>query len=218
MKTDEKPKKKDNKIMYLAIALIVIIITVLLVLSNPNIMLSSYQKYYAGGVRNFRANLDIATDVPVLPNEKALLDVLLNPDVYQINIAFFPNETENSFYFATSFEISNKLTIIYSNIIGSQITPFETEDGSTCIMFQPSRAIKCFRSLPINSTDDLLPTPIEPVILLLGPSQSNKTAVTVERSLITLEGESFEEIDRDYTDLDLATDKMLLVLMDYTSS
>ena len=218
MKNEEMPKNKNNTKFYLAIPLIIIIIAVFLVISNPDIMLTSYQKYYAGGVRNFRANLGLAADVPVLPDEKTLVDVLLSPDVYWINIAFFPNETENSFYFATSFEISNKLTIIYRNIIGSQISPFQTEDGSTCILFQPSRNVRCFRSLPINSTDELLPSPIEPVILLLGPSHSNTTAVTVEGSLITLEGESFNETDRDYTDLDLAVDKMLLVLMDYTSS
>jgi len=59
----------------------------------------------------------------------------------------------------------------------------------------------------------IFPTSVEPVILLLGPSQANKTAVTIRDNLITLEGKDFSEVNRSYTDLDLVVDKMLLVLM-----
>ena len=72
--------------------------------------------------------------------------------------------------------------------------------------------------MPINSTDEISPNAQEPVILLLGPSRANKTAVTVDNYLITVEGKSFQETNRTYTDLDLAVDKLILVLMNYTSS
>jgi hypothetical protein len=81
------------------------------------------------------------------------------------------------------------------------------------MLFFQEKKTKCFKSLPINSTDELIPTDVEPVILLLGPSRTNQTGVTVKGNLITLEGKDFSQVNRNYNDLDLAVDKMLLVLM-----
>lgn len=219
MEEDKKPaKKKSSNNLYLLILLVAIAAIVLIFASRSNLFLTSYQKYYAGDVRNFRANLDEAAKVPVYPNEMSVIETLLNPEAYRINIAFFPNDTENAFYFASSFEITNKLSIIFRNIIAVNVSTFQTDDGSSCLLFQPDNYIKCFKSLPINSTEELEPTSMEPVILLLGPSRADATSVTADNYLITVQGESFEEIDRKYTDLDLAVDKMLLVLMEYTST
>jgi hypothetical protein len=217
-KSDKPNKKKPSNSLYLAIFIIAVITIAFVIASQSNLFLTSYQKYYAGGVRNFRGNLDEAAKVPVYPNQMSVIDVLLNPEVYRIQIAFFPNETENSYYFASSFEITNKLTIVFRNILGVDVTTFNTEDGSSCLVFYPAKHIRCFKSVPINSTEELLPTFMEPVILLLGPSHANRTAVSVDNYLITAEGESFEEIDRKYTDLDLSVDKLILILMDYTST
>jgi len=190
------------------------IVTILLILSSSNIFLTAYEKYYAGDVRHFRGNLNEAEKISVYPNEEAIKNVLLNQSVYKIYIAFFPNETENAYYYASSFEITNKLAIIFRYILGENVGTFKDIDESSCLIFYPDKQIRCFKSLPINSTYELVPTYIEPVILLLGPFHANKTAVTVDDYLIILEGKSFEEADRTYTDLDLAVDKMLLVLME----
>ena len=147
------------------------------------------QLEFAGQLINFRADLLEAAKVNVYPNESILKEVLLSPDVAKIHIAFIPNETENAYYAADSFELAYKLTIINK--------------------FYKGFVIKV-ESLPVNSTSELLATKEEPIILL---SVSNRTAVTVKDNLIVCEGKDLAEIGRDYTDLDLAVDKLLLVLM-----
>ena len=146
--------------------------------------------------------------------ESAIKAVLLNPEVYKIYIAYFPNETENSYYYASTFELTNKLTLIFLHKFQGDYKLVEEDDGSTCLEFYPFTQRKCFKSFPINSTDELLPTEVEPVILLLGPSHVNKTAVTVENNLIIAEGKDFSKVNRNYVDLDLSVDKILLVLME----
>jgi len=175
-----------------------------------------YEKYYAGDIRHFRGNLIEAEKVNVYPNESAIKDVLLNPEVYKIYIAFFPNETENSYYYASSFELTNKLGIIFRHKFqgNESVGIVEEKDESQCFIFYSIGKPKCFKSFPINSTDDLIPTKVEPVILLLGPSHANKTAVTVENNLIIAEGKDFSKVNRNYVDLDLSVDKILLVLME----
>jgi hypothetical protein len=81
------------------------------------------------------------------------------------------------------------------------------------MLFFQEKKTKCFKSLPINSTDELVSTDVEPAILLLGPSRANQTGVTVKGNLIILEGKDFSQVNRNYNDLDLVVDKMLLVLM-----
>jgi len=198
---------------YIIIIIAVIIIAFVFLLNNLETFRDPYSLYYEGDVRHFRANLFEANKTPVYPNENAIKDVLLNPEVYKIYIAFIPNETENAFYAASSFEITNKLGIVYRHYYKGQIGIFKDKDGSSCLAFFDHNQSKCFKSFSINSTDDLVPTPIEPAILLLGPSHANQTSIIVNNNLIILQGRDFSEIDRKYTDLDLAVDKMLLVLM-----
>ena len=177
---------------------------------------SVYEKYYAGGIRHFRGNLIEAEKINVHPNESSIKDVLLGPEVYKIYIAYFPNDTENAYYLASSFELTNKLGIIFRHKFqgNESLDVVEEKDGSQCLMFYSIRKSKCFKPFPINSTDDISPTKVEPVILLLGPSHANKTAVTVENNLIIAEGKDFSKVNRNYVDLDLAVDKILLVLME----
>jgi len=193
-----------------------IILTIFVLLVSGCSKLNPHEKYYAGEVRHFRANLNEAEKISVYPSEESIKNLLLDPKVYKVRIAYFPNETENSYYFASSFEITIKLGIIFRHKFqGNQpVSIFTEDDESSCLLFHLGMSVKCFKSLPINSTDELVSTDVEPVILLLGPSHANQTAVTIEHHLITLEGKSFEEVDRTYTDLDLSVDKMLLVLME----
>jgi hypothetical protein len=214
---EDKKKRSDNN-FYIGVTLIAAVAVIIYVAWSSNIFLSPYERYYAGDVRHFRGNLYEADKVPVYPNELSLINVLLNPEVYRIQVAFFPNDTENSYYYASSFEITNKLSIIFRNILGGNVTAFKTEDNSSCLLFYPYKQIRCFKSIPINSTDEISSSSTEPVILLVGPSRANRTAVSVDNYLVTAEGYSFQETNRTYTDLDLSVDKIILVLMDYTSS
>jgi hypothetical protein len=183
-----------------------------IIASTPDLFLNPYQKYYAGGVRNFRAKLSEAGEVPVYPNEDAIRSILLNPEVRNVSIAYFYKEEESGYYFVTSFEITNKMTIIYRHLFGEDVDTFTDEEGNPCIIFYPNKQVRCFKSVALNSTDELNPSPANPVILL--KAVSNQTAVTAHNFMITLEGESLERIEMDYIDLDLAVDKMLLVLME----
>ncbi len=199
--------------VYVIIIIAIIFIAFIFLINNLEFLKDPYSLYYEGDERHFRANLFEANKTHVYPNENAIKNVLLNPEVFKIYIAYFPNETENANYLASSFEITIKLGIVYRHFYKGETGTFKDEDGSSCMLFFEDEQIRCFKSLPINSTHELVPTPIEPVILLLGPSHANQTAVTVNNNLIIIEGKDFSQIDRNYNDLDLAVDKMLLVLM-----
>lgn len=173
----------------------------------------SYTLFYEGEDRHFRANLYEANKTPVYPNENAIENVLLNPDIYKIYIAYIPNDNENSYYLASSFELTIKLGLVYRHYLPVNVSTFKDTDNSSCLLFQEYERAICFRSYPINSTSELVPTSTEPAILLLGPSQANDTAVTVGNNLITIEGKDLSQTDRNYNDLDMAVDKLLLVLM-----
>ena len=206
--------KKSLKIFVILAVIVFAVIIILNFAPKDSVYIKdSYTLFYEGADRHFRANLYEANKTPVYPNENAIENVLLNPDIYKIYIAFIPNDNENSYYLVSSFELTNKLSLVYRHYLIEQPSTFKDTDGSSCLLFSEQRRSICFRSFPINSTSELAPTPVEPVILLLGPSQSTKTAVTVSNNLITIEGKNFTETDRNYNDLDLAVDKVLLYLM-----
>jgi len=157
--------------------------------SNP------FQKEFAGIKINFRANLDEAQKIPVYPDEKGLIFTLLDNNVKEIGIAYIPNDTENAFYAAASYELTFKLTVINKYYFDQ---------------------VKYIDSIPVNSTEEAfnISNNTRPIIMLLGPSNANSTSVNVNGYLIIAQGKSFGETnEKPYTDLDLAVDKILLVLM-----
>ncbi|MEM5784372.1 MAG: hypothetical protein QXF15_01380, partial [Candidatus Aenigmatarchaeota archaeon] len=52
------------------------------------------------------------------------------------------------------------------------------------------------------------------VILLLGPSQTNRTGVSFYNNFVIIEGKDLSETNRTWTDLDLAFDKFLLCVLE----
>jgi hypothetical protein len=157
--------------------------------------LTPFQKKFAGLTLNFRANLDEAEKVPVYPNETVLRDVILNNNVEEIGIAFIPNETENSYYLAASYDLAYKITVVNKYYFNT---------------------VKSIDSIPVNSSLEalFLATSKRPIIMLVGPSKTNSTIVNVAGYFITAQGKSFEEeSEKSYNDLDLAVGKILLVLM-----
>ncbi|MFQ6010130.1 MAG: hypothetical protein ACE5J7_03375 [Candidatus Aenigmatarchaeota archaeon] len=168
---------------------------ILAVLVSGCVTQNPYKAKIGGKEVDFRADLNEARKVPVYPSEFALKELLLHEGIERVRIAFIPNEQENPFYAVDGFEISFKLTTIYIVYFGYQI-PIE--------------------SLEVNTTSEAFAnaTYSEPVILILGPATgANQTAVTVANNTVVVEGHDLSEIDRKYTDLDLAVDKMLLVLI-----
>jgi hypothetical protein len=174
--------------------LILMLILIIFIAGCTETPRDPYQKEFAGLKINFRANLDEAEKIPVYPNETILRTILLNNKVEEIDVVYIPNVTENSFYLASSFELAYKLTVInkyYFNIT------------------------KPINSIPVNSSLEamLMSSESKPVIMLTSPYYVNETMVNVVGHFITAQGKSFEETDRKYNDLDLAVDKLLLVLM-----
>jgi len=178
--------------------IILIIILIILLSGCVENSYDAYSKEFAGINLRFRANLDEARKVPVYPNETTLAAVLLNNDVEEIGIAYVPDDSQNSYYLADSYELAYKLTIINKYYFNKT---------------------KPLSSIPLNSSLEALTiaTKQKPVIMLMGPSQTNSTLINVVGYFITVQGKSFEEINTNYTDLDLATDKLLLVLMELES-
>ena len=193
--------------------LIVVAAAVILIVNNTDLAKDPYTLVYGGEARHFRGNLFEANKTLVYPADEAIPQVLLNPEVYKIQIAYIPNASENPYYLAATFEITNKLGLVYRQSIDETPQMFKDTDGSTCLLFYNTKKTMCFKSLPVNSTDELVPTSVEPIILMLGPSQTNQTRIDVYSDLISLQGASFNETYRNYNDLDLAVDKMLLVMM-----
>ena len=158
-----------------------------------------YTRNVGGVDLHFRANLNEAANVSVYPNEAALRSVLLNTGVESIGVAYIPNDTENAFYLADSYELAYKITIINKYFFNRT---------------------KLVDSIPVNSSLDAFSqaSPQRPVIMLFGPSQTNATRIVVSGSFVSIQGASLDEVNRTYTDLDLATDKLLLVLIGNVSS
>ena len=174
---------------------IMLIAVVLTVLSSGCITQNPYKASIGGKDLEFRANLEEAAKVPVYPSEFALKKLLLDNDIERYKLVFISDEKENQFYAVDGFEVSYKMSLIHIVALGRQV-PLDS--------FNVSNVSQAFG----NATSS------EPVILMLGPAAgANRTAVTVINNTVVLEGPDLSEEDRDYTDLDLAVDKMLLVLM-----
>jgi len=151
-----------------------------------------YQVDYEGYQLHFRADLEEAANVYVYPNEQAVRDLLIGPKAVTTFIAFYPNDTENAFYTAAAYELAYKMTII-NKVVWGRPFPIDT--------------------IPINGTLEIIPTAEQPVVILHGPSRSKETKIVVDGYKINVYGKDFYE-GRDYIDLDLAVDKVLLILME----
>lgn len=211
----KEKKSKDNKNSLKALIAIIIVITVAGILlygfqptQNP------YQKEFGGETRNFRANLIEAEKVPVYPGADALRVVFLSGNVSKITL-YFPEDNESGFYIAPVMEFIVKMGTIYKYYRGDEGFLFGDEGRENCLYFYADGSSVCFESKPVKTIDasNIASSEQNPAILLLGPPFSNKTAVTITNNMITVEGKSFDETNRKYTDLDLATDKLLLELM-----
>jgi len=178
--------------MILFAALVVISILVFIPIFVK--VLGPNQKEYAGVVLTFRTNIKDAEDVRVIPNEQTLKDLFLRVPPNRIDLVWIDNETENPYYAVDGFEIAAKLSVIYQYNFGINVD------------IVPANVSSVDEVRNLLEQDNI-------VILMLGPSHANKTAVTVENNLVILEGQSLET-NKEYTDIDLSTTKVLLTLME----
>lgn len=172
----------------------------------------SFEKEFAGQTLHFRANLNEAKEISVYPNETALKDTLYNPYTRNIIIAMPNNTDKPAFYLAAAYELAYKIVIVYKYYEGDAIVLQSSGNNKNCLRFNATGRSLCIETL-VSDDLNLAGFDVQPVILMLGPPYANQTAVTVKDYLITVEGKSFDETNRQYTDLDLAVDKLLLVLM-----
>lgn len=145
---------------------------------------------YAGSIINFRAPIALATLTSVEPDEDALRLLFEGPQ--PMAVAFVPDDSLNGFYAVASFELGYKLTLYYDEMFG---------------------AVPEISSLPVSGREEALAASSNrTVIFLVGNADSTK--VSVNGTLIEVRGSDMTENGRDYTDLDLAVDKLLLTVME----
>jgi len=151
-----------------------------------------YKADIGGKSVTFRANLDEAKKVPINDLD-SLKNLLFSSSVQKIYIAYVPDNSSNGFYAVTGYELSYKMIAIQNTLYGDS----------------PK-----IEGLLLNSTDEAynMTNVDTPVILM--KAGSDRTAVSFDRNLVIVEGKDMTENGRDYTDLDLAADKLLLALLE----
>lgn len=213
----KEERKKGKTLKAVAAGIILIAALVLLIYYFPlfSQQKNPYQMEFAGEIRNFRANLNEAEKVQIYPSSDALKNIFFGNDVRQINI-YYIDTAENGFYEAPAFEFVLKMGIIYKSRRGNEGYSFGEGNRENCLFFYANNTSICFEKEVLKNAADvsgIKSSADNPAIILLGPPFSNKTAVTINNFTVMLEGKSLDETNRKYTDLDLATDKLLMVLM-----
>lgn len=215
-------KKKNLKPIFVAAVILAVIGGSLFFISslNPQNLGNPYQIIFGNETRNFRANLIEAEKVPVYPDSNSLRNVFLGNNVSKINI-YYIEGAENGFYGTSGMEFTIKMGLIYKYYNGGEGYTFGDGNRENCLYFYKTEKSVCFDIEALKSADNISgikSSPSSIAVLLLGPPFSSKTAVTANNYTVTVEGRSFDETNRQYTDLDLAVDKLVLVLMKESSA
>jgi hypothetical protein len=203
-------RKSGAKIAISMIIVIVIIAGLYFFLLLPKGAQNPYQMKFANETLNFRANLEKASSVPVIPDDNSIRSAILSDNVGKISLSYVPNEEYNGFYAVDGFEITYKLVIILKHYYGINGYVYEGDGKENCLFFEETSKNICISSEPVSSESDIISSGSEPVIFM---SASNETSVSLKDNIIYLKGKDFSETGRTYTDLDMATDKFLMVLM-----
>ncbi len=215
----KKPRYKHGSFCFFLILFLAFLVAgILLFLTQHS---SSEEKEihemrYGNLLLHFRADLRKAINVPVIPSETVVRKMLLSENLHKITIALPDVKSHAGYYGAVAFELSFKLTVIYNSLYSMFSHPkvFEKEN-TTCLYYPDSLKEICIGKMLFSNVHGLKAKKGEVIIALLGEGYANTTSVRAfpEKNLILVEGRSENETGRDYTDLDLAVDKLLLVLM-----
>ncbi|MFZ3077346.1 MAG: hypothetical protein WA139_02730 [Candidatus Aenigmatarchaeota archaeon] len=213
----DKGKKKNLKPLFATAVILAVIGGSLFFISslNPQNQGNPYQMVFGNETRNFRANLIEAEKVPVYPNSNNLRNVFLGGNVSKISI-YYIDGAENGFYGISAMEFTIKMGLIYKYYNGGEGYTFGDGNRENCLYFYKTEKSVCFDIEALESADNISSIKSSPSsisVLLLGPPFSSRTDVRADNYTVTVEGRSFDETNRKYTDLDLAVDKLLLELM-----
>lgn len=185
-------------------------------LGNPEV----YKIKFAGMDVNFRADLTKAEKISLEPGSDAVRQVMFEAPVETVRFAFVDGEGNAGYYGVTGFELQYKTILAYKQYIFTDKAIPQTEDGKECVYFEKlltggigtQRRI-CFETVVLNSTDDAAGMANESAPIILMDAGAPETKVSVEGSIVKIMGKDMSQENRKYTDLDLAADKFLLVLL-----
>ncbi len=147
---------------------------------------------YGGMVLNFRSDLRKADKVPVYPGETQVYLDTMHTLVDNVTIVY-KDVGEYGYYATEAFEITYKMKIAYTNLLGTDI-----EGKTPNIPTFNAEAVDQYAYLPGKIQN--------PIIALVHPIYANETAVRNEGHVTYISGETFD-------DLDLATTKFLMVVL-----
>ncbi|MBU3958162.1 MAG: hypothetical protein KKB25_03740, partial [Nanoarchaeota archaeon] len=204
-KTPEKKAGGRNGIK-IAVSLIIVIAIIVglyfFLMSQP--VKNPYQLKFANETLNFRANLEKAAAVPVIPDGSSVRSAILSDNVSKISLSYVPDEKYNGFYAVDGFEISYKLLIIMKHYYGINGYVYAGENGENCMFFEATAKTICISHAPVSSESDIVSSNSEPVIFM---SASNETSVTLKNNTIYLKGTPayVQDSGNKYTGLDMAT-------------
>jgi hypothetical protein len=147
---------------------------------------------YRGQVLNFRSDLREADKVPVYPGENQVYLDTMHTLVDNVTIVY-KDVGEYGYYAAEAFEITYKMKIAYTNLVGTDI------EGKTS-------DVPTFNAETVDQYAHLPGKIQNPIIALVHPIYANETAVRNEGHVTYISGETFD-------DLDLATAKFLMIVL-----
>ncbi len=179
-----------------------------------------YSIKFAGTDVNFRADLTKAEKVLLEPGPEEVRKVFFENPVELVRIAFVPSEENNGFYSVAGFELQYKTVLAYKQFIFTDNAIFQKELGKDCVYFEKrfSGAVAtqrriCFEVLILNETSEAFSLANESAPIILMEAGAEGTKVSVENNVVRIMGKDMSQNNRKYTDLDLAADKFLLVLL-----
>lgn len=170
-----KPKAVRIKLTRLKLVAFVCVVTLVCILflyrESIRSLMPLTEINYFGVELKFRTDLRKANQIVVYPNEKALVDLLMDPSIRKVSIGFV-NTTQNNLTAVEGFEISYKLKIAYLvNGYNVEIVGRELESYSERGKLR------------------------EPLIILVPPVDANETSVRVSEFTVYVSGLTKKEFD-----------------------
>ncbi len=182
-----------NKIMITAL----ILITVSASMCLEKEVSGTYEYNYYGTEMKFASNLEEAQNITVLPDDATLRNTIFSYDVATLQIGVYQNDTEAPYTIKSLVGFSSK----YAKMSLTRWDYDMTGKVNTIILNDTSQVI--------NATAE------EPAILIMGPAFGQDTKIVVEDNVVKVYAKDLTAKQGKYVtynDLDLALDKIILVL------
>lgn len=163
-----------------------------------NTIEGTYEINFYGNELLFNSNLDVAKDIRVEPDEQTLKQALIGYEVIGMQFAYYNNDTEAPYYIKALVPFASKYTKLNKIIWDYDITDK-------------------FEYIILNSTDELPNATMQyPAIMLIGPAYTDETYIKLENNIIKIYAADLSLRQgkyAQYTDYDLALDKVILTLI-----